>query len=79
MQRRMREEELRLTRGEGVSGDEADAAALSDSDSGASGLASSAGEENAVAACGDDWADAGDGWMASSPGAAYRHTDLLSF
>ena len=76
----MREEELRLTRGDGASGDEVDITAYSDDDSGASGPTSSAGEEDAAAAGGDDWADAGDGWMASGPGAASKHTDLqLSF
>ena len=76
----MREEELRLTRGEGASGDEIDVTALSDDDLGASGLASLQGEEDAAAAGGDDWADAGDGWMASGPGAALQRSNLqLSF
>ena len=72
----MREEELRLTRGEGDSGDEIDVAALSDNGSETSGLTGSSEEEDAAAAGSGGWADAGDGWMASGPGAALEHSDL---
>ena len=66
LQRRMREEELRLTRGGGSSEGGADSASSGSSDAHAA----------AAAADVNGWADAGDGWMSSRPGAASLQSSI---